>query len=58
MGCLMYYKENADQLGIDEFFLPFGGQLKKDNRSFPSAFRQKPLHRKKSFEERVVGEHF
>jgi hypothetical protein len=28
----MYYKENADQLGIDEFFLPFGGKLKKDNR--------------------------
>ena len=54
----MYYKENADQLGIDEFFLPFRGKLKKDNRSFPSAFRQKPLHRKKSFEERVVWEHF
>ena len=28
----MYYKENTDQLGIDEFFLPFGGKLKKDNR--------------------------
>ena len=54
MGCLMYYKENADQLGIDEFFLPFGGKLKKDNRSFPSAFRQKPLHRKKRNHSRNV----
>ena len=32
MGCLMYYKDDSDQLGIDEFFLPFGGKLKKDNR--------------------------
>ena len=28
----MYYKDDRDQLGIDEFFLPFGGKLKKDNR--------------------------
>ena len=28
----MYYKDDSDQLGIDEFFLPFGGKLKKDNR--------------------------
>ena len=32
MGWLMYYKDDRDQLGIDEFFLPFGGKLKKDNR--------------------------
>ena len=32
MGCLMYYKDDSDQLGIEEFFLPFGGKLKKDNR--------------------------
>ena len=32
MGWLMYYKDDQDQLGIDEFFLPFGGKLKKDNR--------------------------
>ena len=32
MGCLMYYKEDVNQLGIEEFFLPFGGKLKKDNR--------------------------
>ena len=32
MGCLMYYKDDSDRLGIEEFFLPFGGKLKKDNR--------------------------
>ncbi len=32
MGCLLYYKEDENQLGIEEFFLPFGGKLKKDNR--------------------------
>ena len=32
MGWLMYYKDDRDQLGIDDFFLPFGGKLKKDNR--------------------------
>ena len=30
--CLMYYKEDRDQLGIEEFFLPFGGKLNKENR--------------------------
>ena len=28
----MYYKDERNQLGIDEFFLPFGGKLNKDNR--------------------------
>ena len=28
----MYYMENRDQLLIDEFSLPFGGKLRKDNR--------------------------
>lgn len=30
----MYYRENQDQdqLSLEEFFLPFGGQLRKDNR--------------------------
>ena len=28
----MYCKDDRDQLGIDAFFLPFGGKLKKDNR--------------------------
>lgn len=32
LGWLMYYKDDRDQLGIDDFFLPFGGKLKKDNR--------------------------
>lgn len=32
MGCCMYYKEDKDQIGIEEFFLPFGGKLKKNNR--------------------------
>ena len=32
MGRLMYYKDDRDQLRIDEFFLPFGGKLNKDNR--------------------------
>ena len=32
MGCRMYYKDDKNQLGIEEFFLPFGGKLKKDNR--------------------------
>ena len=32
LGWLMYYKDDRDQLGIDEFFLPFGGKLNKDNR--------------------------
>ena len=37
MGCLMYYKDDSDQLGIEEFFLPFGGKLKKDNRWIKAA---------------------
>ena len=28
----MYYKHNSDQVYIDDFFLPFGGKLRKDNR--------------------------
>lgn len=28
----MYYKDDDNQLGIDEFFLPFGGKLSRDNR--------------------------
>ena len=28
----MYRKVNSEQLGIEEFFLPFGGKLQKDNR--------------------------
>ena len=28
----MYYKEDPNQLGIEEFFLPFGGKLNKENR--------------------------
>ena len=32
LGWLMCYKDDRDQLGINEFFLPFGGKLKKDNR--------------------------
>ena len=54
----MYYKENADQHGIDEFFLPFGGKLKKDNRSFGVPTKTVAQKEKKSFEERVVWEHF
>ena len=28
----MYYRDEQDQLSMEEFFLPFGGQLRKDNR--------------------------
>ena len=28
----MYYREDQDQLSMEEFFLPFGGRLRKDNR--------------------------
>lgn len=28
----MYYRENRDQLSIEDFFLPFGGKLRHDNR--------------------------
>ena len=28
----MYYQEDRDQLSIEEFFQPFGGRLRKDNR--------------------------
>ena len=28
----MYYKHNSDQVYIDDFFLPFGRKLRKDNR--------------------------
>ena len=28
----MYYRENRDQLSIEDFFLPFGGKLRNDNR--------------------------
>ena len=31
-GAFMYYKEDRDQLGIEEFFLPFGGKLQRENR--------------------------
>ncbi len=32
LGWLMYYSDDKNQLGFDEFFLPFGGKLKKENR--------------------------
>ncbi len=28
----MYYQEDQDQISMEEFFLPFGGRLRKDNR--------------------------
>ena len=28
----MYHRNNSDQVYIDDFFLPFGGKLRKDNR--------------------------
>ncbi len=28
----MYYQEDRDQISMEEFFLPFGGRLRKDNR--------------------------
>ncbi|MDE7262504.1 MAG: IS5 family transposase [Oscillospiraceae bacterium] len=28
----MYYREDEDQLTLEEFYLPFGGRLRKDNR--------------------------
>ena len=28
----MYHRKDYDQLSIEEFFLPFGGKLRKDNR--------------------------
>jgi len=28
----MYYQEDWDQISMEEFFLPFGGRLRKDNR--------------------------
>lgn len=28
----MYYRDDKEQLSIDEFFMPFGGRLMKDNR--------------------------
>lgn len=28
----MYYRNDADQLTMEEFFQPFGGRLRKDNR--------------------------
>ena len=28
----MYYQEDRDQLSIEEFYQPFGGRLRKDNR--------------------------
>jgi len=28
----MYYQEDRDQLSMEEFSLPFGGRLRKDNR--------------------------
>lgn len=28
----MYYRDDQDQLSLEEFFLSFGGQLCKDNR--------------------------
>ena len=28
----MYYRDDQDQLSMEEYFLPFGGQLRKDNR--------------------------
>ena len=28
----MYYTKDEEQLSMEEFFLPFGGRLRKDNR--------------------------
>ena len=28
----MYYRDDKEQLSMDEFFMPFGGRLMKDNR--------------------------
>ena len=28
----MYYQDDREQLSIEEFFQPFGGRLRKDNR--------------------------
>lgn len=28
----MYYRKDEDQLSIEEFFMPFGGKLSRDNR--------------------------
>ena len=28
----MYYRDNSEQLAMEEFFQPFGGRLRKDNR--------------------------
>ena len=29
---MMYYQEDREQLSMEEFFQPFGGRLRKDNR--------------------------
>jgi len=29
----MYYQEDRDQISMEEFFLPLGGRLRKDNHS-------------------------
>ncbi len=28
----MYYQEDRDQISMEEFLLPYGGRLRKDNR--------------------------
>ena len=28
----MYYQDDREQLSMEEFFQPFGGRLRKDNR--------------------------
>ena len=32
MGCFMYHRDDENQLGIEEFFMPFGGRLSRKNR--------------------------
>ena len=31
MGCFMYHRDDENQLGIEEFFVPFGGRLSRKN---------------------------
>ena len=32
MGAFMYCKQDSEQLFLEDFFLPFGGKLRADNR--------------------------
>lgn len=52
----MYYRDDKEQLSIEEFFLPFGGRLMKDNRWVRLADIMPWEHIEKIYAQNMSGE--